>query len=153
MSLEDLYMEIILDHYRNARNRSSELPDHDVHVHHSNPLCGDELDLRVRVRDESIDGIAFDGDGCSISIASASVRSEVVKQRGLDDAEDLVEAFRRMMHGEGVFREEDLGDGAVFEGVAKFPVRVKCALLGWMALKDALTTHKEGRVQHSVTHD
>ncbi len=153
MSLEDLYMEIILDHYRNARNRSSELEGHDVHVHHSNPLCGDELDLRVRVRDERIDGIAFDGDGCSISIASASVMSEAVKGRELPDAEDLAEAFRTMMHGEGVSREEDLGDGTVFEGVAKFPVRVKCALLGWMALKDALTTHQEGRAQHSVTHE
>ncbi len=153
MSLDDLYMEIILDHYRNPRNRSSELEGHDVHVHHSNPLCGDELDLWARVRDGTVDGVSFDGDGCSISMASASVMTEAVIGREVSDAEDLAEAFRLMMHGEGVTREDDLGDGVVFEGVAKFPVRVKCALLGWMALRDALSTHREGGEAHSVTYE
>ncbi len=158
MSLDDLYQEIILDHYRSPRNRSADLDPHDVHVHHSNPLCGDELDVRLRV-DRSdptaptVDALAFDGDGCAISMASASAMSEAVVGRKLSDAEDLTEAFRLMMHGEGVKREDDLLDGVAFQGIAKFPVRVKCALLGWMAFKDAVTTYAAGRDEHRVTND
>ncbi len=97
--------------------------------------------------------VAYDGDGCSISMASASVMSEAVTGRTLADADDVAEAFRLMMHGEGVKREEDLGDGVAFTGVAKFPVRVKCALLGWMALRDAIRTYDEGAREHRVTHE
>jgi nitrogen fixation protein NifU and related proteins len=153
MSLDDLYMEIILDHYRAPRNRAPELDPHDVHVHHSNPLCGDELDLRLRVVDDKVDRVVYDGDGCSISMASASVMTEAVTGRDLNDADDLAEAFRLMLHGEGVKREDDLLDGVAFQGVAKFPVRVKCALLGWMALKDAISTYAEGGAEHRVTHE
>jgi len=158
MSLDDLYQEIILDHYRKPRHRAAELEPHDVHVHHSNPLCGDELDLRLRVGDAdsdhpTVEALAYDGDGCSISMASASAMAEAVVGREVSDAEDLVEAFRLMMHGEGVKREDDLLDGVAFQGVAKFPVRVKCALLGWMALKDAITTHAQGVAEHRVTHE
>lgn len=151
--LEDLYHEIILDHYRSPRNRASSLESCDVHVHHSNPLCGDELDLRLHVADERVAGLAFDGEGCSISMASASAMTEAVRERDLADAEDLVEDFRRMMHGEGMKREDDLLDGVAFQGVAKFPVRVKCALLGWMALKDAIDNYREGEAEHRVTHE
>jgi len=153
MALDDLYQEIILDHYRSPRNRSPELEPHDVHVHHSNPLCGDELDLRLRVADDKVEGLAYDGDGCSISMASASAMSEAVIGRTLADADDLAEVFRLMMHGEGLKREDDLLDGVAFQGVAKFPVRVKCALLGWMALKDAISTYREGGEEHRVTHE
>jgi nitrogen fixation NifU-like protein len=153
MALDDLYQEIILDHYRSPRNRSPELEPHDVHVHHSNPLCGDELDLRLRVADDKVAGLAYDGDGCSISMASASAMSEAVIGRTLADADDLAEVFRLMMHGEGLKREDDLLDGVAFQGVAKFPVRVKCALLGWMALKDAISTYREGGEEHRVTHE
>ena len=157
MSLDDLYQEIILDHYRSPRNRSAELEPHDVHVRHSNPLCGDELDLRLRVGGgngrRTIDAVTFEGEGCSISMASASAMTEAVTGRDLTDADDLAEAFRLMMHGEGVKREEDLLDGVAFEGVAKFPVRVKCALLGWMALRDAIKTYSEGGAEHRVTYD
>ena len=153
MSLDDLYQEIILDHYRSPRHRAPVLEPHDVHVHHSNPLCGDELDLRLRVAGDAIDGLAYDGDGCSISMASASAMSEAVTGRTLSDADDLAEAFRLMMHGEGVKREEDLLDGVAFQGVAKFPVRVKCALLGWMALKDAISTYRDGQQEHRVEHE
>jgi len=153
MALDDLYQEIILDHYRSPRNRAPELENADVHVHHSNPLCGDELDLRLRVVDDKVDGLAYDGDGCSISMASASAMSEAVVGRSLSDADDLTEVFRLMMHGEGLKREEDLLDGVAFQGVAKFPVRVKCALLGWMALKDAISTYREGGGEHRVEHE
>lgn len=138
MTLDDLYQEIILEHYRSPKNRAAALEGEDVHVHHSNPLCGDELDLRIRVEDDLIGALVFDGEGCSISQASASVMTETVKGRALNDALDLAEQFRLMMHGQPPSRLDDLGDGVVFEGVAKFPVRVKCALLGWMAFKDAL---------------
>ena len=153
MGLDDLYQEIILDHYRSPRHRSSDLDGCDVHVHHSNPLCGDELDLRLRVRDDKVDGLAYDGEGCSISMASASAMSEAVVGRDLNDADDLAEVFRLMMHGEGLKREDDLLDGVAFQGVAKFPVRVKCALLGWMALKDAIGTYRDGNDEHRVTHE
>ena len=153
MSLDDLYHEIILDHYRSPRHRGAELEGAQVHVHHSNPLCGDELDLRLKVDDGLVGALAYDGEGCSISMASASAMAEAVMGRTLADADDLAEAFRLMMHGEGVKREEDLLDGVAFQGVAKFPVRVKCALLGWMALRDAIRTFTDGQAESRVTHE
>lgn len=153
MSLDDLYHEIILDHYRSPRNRAAGLDGAQVHVHHSNPLCGDELDLRLRVDDDRVAGVVYDGEGCSISMASASAMTQAVIGRDLADADDLAEVFRLMMHGEGIKREEDLLDGVAFQGVAKFPVRVKCALLGWMALKDAINTYREGQAENRVTHE
>jgi len=157
-ALDDLYQEIILDHYRSPRHRAPELEPHDVHVHHSNPLCGDELDLRLRVDSSDsgaprVQALAYDGDGCSISMASASAMTEAVTGRTLDDAGELTEAFRQLMHGEPTEREEDLLDGVAFSGVAKFPVRVKCALLGWMALRDAITTFDDGARTHAVTYN
>jgi nitrogen fixation NifU-like protein len=153
VSLDDLYHEIILDHYRSPRHRAAELDGAQVHVHHSNPLCGDELDLRLKVTDGKVDDLAYDGEGCSISMASASAMAEAVLTRTLDDADDLAEAFRLMMHGEGVKREDDLLDGVAFQGVSKFPVRVKCALLGWMALRDAIRTFQQGEAESRVTHE
>ncbi len=153
MSMEDLYQEIILDHYRKPHNRAPSLEDEDVHVHHSNPLCGDEMDLRLRVVDDRVDAVVFDGEGCSISQASASAMSDVVTGRDLKDALDLAEDFRKMMHGDEPARADDLGDGIAFQGVAKFPVRVKCALLGWMAVRDAIESYEQGASAHTVTHE
>jgi len=151
--LDDLYQEVILDHYRRPRNRAPGLAGEDAHVHHSNPLCGDEMDLRVRIRGGVLDGVAFDGEGCSISQASASAMTEAVLGRDLDDVLALSEEFRLMMHGEAPGRADELRDAMVFEGVARFPVRVKCALLGWMALRDAIDTFQRGAGTHAVTHD
>ena len=153
MSLEDMYQDIILDHYRSPKNRAPSLDAEDVHVHHSNPLCGDEMDLRIRVKDDTLDAVVFDGDGCSISQASASAMTLAVAGRELDDVLDLSEQFRLMMHGEDPQRLDDLEDGIAFQGVAKFPVRVKCALLGWMAVKDAIETYQSGDHEHAVTHE
>jgi len=154
---EDLYHDIILDHYRSPRNRAPALEGADVHVHHNNPLCGDELDLRLRVAGDgatpTVDAVVYDGEGCSISMASASAMTEAVAGRDLADAEDLAENFRSMMHGDAVAREDDLLDGIAFQGVAKFPVRVKCALLGWMALRDAISTFQQGEASSRVTHE
>lgn len=153
MSLEDMYQDIILDHYRSPKNRAPSLDPEDVHVHHSNPLCGDEMDLRIRVKDGNLDAVVFDGEGCSISQASASAMTQAVTGRELSDVLELSEEFRMMMHGEQPSRLDDLGDGIAFEGVAKFPVRVKCALLSWMAVKDAIETYQSGDAEHSVTHE
>lgn len=151
--MEEMYQEIILDHYRKPKNRAPSLDGESVHVHHSNPLCGDEMDLRIRVVDDRLDGIVFDGEGCSISQASASVMTTVVQGRQLDDVLELAEQFRLMMHGDQPERLDDLLDAIAFEGVAKFPVRVKCALLGWMAVRDAVESHQQGTSEHAVTHD
>jgi nitrogen fixation NifU-like protein len=136
MGLEDLYQEIILDHYKKPRN-PGRLDGARVEVHHYNPVCGDELVLGLRLDGERVAAVAVDAKGCSISQAAASVMTEQVLGRPLPEALDQAEAFRRMMHGEGEPDEELLGDGIAFMGVARYPVRVKCALLGWMAFKDA----------------
>ncbi len=148
-----MYQDIILDHYRSPKNRAPSLDPEDVHVHHSNPLCGDEMDLRIRVKDGTLDAVVFDGEGCSISQASASAMTLAVAGRELDDVLDLSEQFRLMMHGEEPSRMDDLEDGIAFQGVAKFPVRVKCALLSWMAVKDAIETYQSGDHEHAVTHE
>jgi nitrogen fixation NifU-like protein len=107
-----------------------------VKVQHENPLCGDELALAVDVANGTVDDVAFDGHGCAISTASASMMTEAVEGLSPEDALELAENVRLMMHGQPP--PEDLGDLMALEGVSKFPVRVKCALLPWMALKDAL---------------
>jgi nitrogen fixation NifU-like protein len=153
VSLDDLYQDIILDHYKSPKNRAPSLEGENVHVHHSNPLCGDEMDLRIHVEGDTLAGIVFDGEGCSISQSSASAMTEAVKGRPLADVLELAEDFRLMMHGEDSKRADDLGDGIAFQGVAKFPVRVKCALLGWMAVRDAIETYNHGDHEHVVEHD
>jgi len=144
MGLDDLYQEIILDHAKKPRH-PGRLPDAQVEVRHYNPVCGDELTLGLRLEDGRVAGIAVDGKGCSISQASASVMSEQVLDRPLPEALRSVEAFRGLMHGEGEADEELLGDGVAFAGVARYPVRIKCALLGWMAFKDAAARAEAGR--------
>jgi nitrogen fixation NifU-like protein len=141
MSVEDLYREIILDHYRSPRNKRRGV-EGAIAVKHDNPLCGDELHLAVDIQNGQLADVAFDGKGCSISQASASMMTEAVQGRSVDEALELTETIRLMMHGETP--GGDLGDLMALEGVAKFPVRVKCALLAWMALKDALGRSDNG---------
>jgi nitrogen fixation protein NifU and related proteins len=136
MSVDDLYQEIILDHYRSPRSKRA--CDHGAvtQVHHDNPLCGDELDLFVQIEDGRIRQATFQGQGCAISQASASMMTEAVCGKTVAEALSLGETMREMMHGHPPSTE--LGDLDALEGVAKFPVRVKCALLAWVALRDAL---------------
>jgi nitrogen fixation NifU-like protein len=136
MALEDLYQEIILDHSRAPRHSGRLEGDH-VEVRHYNPVCGDDVTVGLRLEGERVAGISVDGKGCAISQASASVMSELVLDRTVGQALDVAEAFRLLMHGEGGADEDVLGDGVAFAGVARYPMRVKCALLGWMAFKDA----------------
>jgi nitrogen fixation NifU-like protein len=121
-------------------------------VRHYNPVCGDELTVGLRLDGERVSAIAVDGRGCSISQASASVMSELVLDRTVPQALEVAEAFRRLMHGEGDADEELLGDGVAFAGVARYPVRVKCALLGWMAFKDAAARALAGQGGGETVH-
>ena len=142
MDLDALYQEIILDHYKNPHHKGLRDP-FEAEVHHVNPTCGDEVTLRVQLQGEGTDAVVEDVSyaalGCSISQASASVMADLVIGKQVDDAMAIHENFLTLMQGRGkVEPDEDvLEDGIAFAGVAKFPARVKCALLGWMAWKDA----------------
>ena len=140
--VEEMYQEIILDHYR-ARHHSGLRDPFGAEVHHVNPSCGDEVTLRVQLTGEpgreTVADVSYDGVGCSISQASASVMTDLVIGRPLSEGLELHEEFLAMMHGRGQIEpdEDRLEDGIAFNGVAKFPARIKCALLGWSAFKDA----------------
>ena len=136
--LDSLYQEIILDHYKNPRHGGLRDP-FEAEVHHVNPTCGDEVTLRVHLTDGVVEDVSYDAVGCSISQASASVLTELVIGKKIDDAMAIHQDFLTLMQGRGeVEPDEDvLEDAIAFAGVAKFPARVKCALLSWMAWKDA----------------
>jgi nitrogen fixation protein NifU and related proteins len=141
-SFDSLYQQIIIDHYKHPHHRG--LPERfDAEVHHVNPTCGDEVTLRVRVRDGMIEDLGWIGEGCSISQASTSVMSELVVGADLADAMALHEKFLSVLQSQGHADLSDadadaLDDAMAFEGVARYPARVKCALLGWMAMKGAV---------------
>jgi nitrogen fixation protein NifU and related proteins len=136
-ALQSLYQQLILEHYRKPRNRG-ELEDADAVIHMNNPTCGDEIHLHLRVREGRIDDVRFSGQGCSISQASASMMTQQLKGKPLDEARALTARFTEMMHGsEDAARDKALGDLRALAGVAKFPVRVRCALLAWDALQEA----------------
>jgi len=136
---DPLYQEIILDHYRQPRGRGLREP-YEAEAHHVNPTCGDEVTVRVSTAEGLITGMSHDGMGCSISQASASVLHELVVGSSVADALKKLDAFTELMSGRGaaVPDEAVLGDAVAFAGVARYPARVKCALLAWMAFKDAL---------------
>jgi nitrogen fixation protein NifU and related proteins len=140
--LDSMYQQIILDHYKHPHHRG--LPENfDAEVHHVNPTCGDEVTLRVRLVDGEIAELGWDGEGCSISQASTSVMSDLVVGKPVDDAMTLQQKFLELMQSQGHAElteadEDELEDAVAFEGVSKYPARVKCALLGWMAMKSAV---------------
>jgi nitrogen fixation NifU-like protein len=141
LSLEELYKEVILDHYRAPRNKGR-LDPHDVALERNNPLCGDEIELFVNFDGDTVSDLKFDGKGCSISQASASMMTEKVKGASIKDATELAESIKRLMAGEADGDPDKLGDLVSLKGVVKYPVRIKCALLGWNTLLEAL---EEGR--------
>jgi len=138
MDLDSLYQEIILDHYKNPHHKGLREP-FEAEVHHVNPTCGDEVTLRVHVSDGVVEDVSYDAVGCSISQAAASVMTDLVIGKSVDEAMGIHGEFLALMQGKGTVEpdEEVLEDGIAFAGVAKFPSRVKCALLSWMAWKDA----------------
>ena len=142
MQLESMYQDIILDHYRNPHHKGLRDP-FDAEVHHVNPVCGDEVTLRVSLKDVNgepvVEDVSYDSLGCSISQASASVMSDLVIGKPVDEAMTISQAFLELMQskGNGEPDEGALEDAVAFVGVSKYPARIKCALLGWMAWKDA----------------
>ncbi|HSJ25275.1 MAG TPA: SUF system NifU family Fe-S cluster assembly protein [Longimicrobiales bacterium] len=136
--LNSLFQELILDHYKKPRNKG-QMPDPDADVHMNNPTCGDEVHLQLRVRDGVIEDVKFVGDGCSISQSSISMMTQLVRGKSAEEALRLADRFTAMMHGDAdAAKDKDLGEMRALAGVAKFPVRVKCALLGWNALEEAV---------------
>lgn len=136
--LNSLYQQLILEHYRSPRNKG-DLPDRTVEIHMRNPSCGDEIRLQLRIEDGTIQEAKFIGQGCSISQAAVSMMTSLVTGRSLSDADALAERFKEMMHGDsGAAKDRSMGDLRALAGVSKFPVRVKCALLGFDALQEAL---------------
>lgn len=138
LNLNSLYQQLILDHYRNPRNKG-ELPERTVDIHMANPVCGDEIHLQLQIEDDVIVDAKHIGQGCSISQASVSMMTNLLKGKALSEAEGLAERFTAMMHGdEEVARDKSMGDLRALQGVSKFPVRIKCALLAFDALQEGI---------------
>jgi nitrogen fixation NifU-like protein len=135
--LSSLYQDLILEHYKHPRNKGA-LVDADLRAHLNNPTCGDEIWLMLKLDGERISDVGFVGEGCSISQAATSMMTQLVKGRTRAEAELLARKFTALMHGDPeVARDRELGDLRVLGGVSRFPVRVKCALLGFNALEEA----------------
>ena len=139
--LSSLYQQLILEHYRNPRNKA-ELEEKSVEIHMANPVCGDEVRLQLRIKDDLIEEAKFVGQGCSISQAAISMMTTLLYGCSLADAKILAECFTKMMQGDpDAAKDKRLKDLRALQGVSKFPVRIKCALIGFDALQEALKTH------------
>lgn len=138
MELNSLYQEVILDHYKRPHHKG--LVSGDVQVHHINPSCGDEITLSLKIDGDKVSKITWDGMGCSISQASVSIMSDLLIDKSVSEAGSILDSFVEMMQSKGQSEgdEDVLEDGVALAGVSKYPARIKCALLGWMAYKDAV---------------
>ena len=138
MQLDNLYQEVILDHYKHPENKGLS-PTYDAQVHHINPSCGDEITLNLTLQGQKVSAISWDGVGCSISQASVSIMSSIMMNKELPEAQTILDKFIALMQskGSGLPDEAVLEDAVAFAGVSQYPARIKCALLGWMAFKDA----------------
>ena len=138
MQLDNLYQEVILDHYKNPQNKALR-SDNDAQVHHVNPSCGDEVTLGVILAGDKVESINWEGVGCSISQASTSIMSDLLVGKSIAEANEISENFLHLMQSKGAEEgdPEVLEDAVALAGVSKYPARIKCALLGWMAFKDA----------------
>ncbi len=137
MALDDIYKEVILDHYKNPRNKR-EMPEAELTCSRNNPLCGDEITVFVHAEDGKVHQVSFVGQGCSISQSSASMMTEAVAGKPVEDVQKLIADFRGMMAGELDPSEDDFGDLVALKGVVKYPIRIKCAVLAWDVLQEAL---------------
>jgi len=139
MQLDSLYQEVILDHYKRPQHKGL-ATTYDAQVHHVNPSCGDEITLNVTLDGEKIAAITWDGVGCSISQASVSILSDLLLGKSVSEADLVLNNFTELMQSKGTMVGDDaiLEDAVAMAGVSKFPARIKCALLGWMAYKDAV---------------
>ena len=140
-NLDQLYRSVIMDHYKNPRNKGS-LEEDSVTIDMNNPTCGDRIHLTLKVEDGIVKDAKFDGEGCSISMSSASMMTQIIKGKKIEEALELAEIFSKMMLGEEFDVDKyDLGDVEALQGVAKFPARIKCATLAWKAMEKGV---KEG---------
>ena len=139
MELDALYQDVILDHYKNPQNKRLQ-PDFDAQVHHINPSCGDEITLNLTLAGDVVESISWDGVGCSISQASVSIMSDLLVGKKIDEAQKIENEFLLLMQSKGSIagNSDVLEDAVALSGVSKYPARIKCALLGWMAYKDAV---------------
>jgi nitrogen fixation NifU-like protein len=149
LALDELYKEVILDHYKNPRNKR-EMPGAVLQCSQNNPLCGDEITVFVNEDTGTVTDVSFVGQGCSISQSSASMMTEIVAGKTRDEVEASIGAFRGMMAGEVEADEDSFGELVALKGVVKYPVRVKCAVLAWDVLQDALAG--EGEAGGSAPH-
>ena len=133
-NLDQLYRSVIMDHYKTPRNKG-ELTDGSLTVDMNNPTCGDRIHLTMQVEDGIVQDAKFDGEGCSISMASASMMTQAIKGKAIEDAVKLSQAFSDMMLGKDLDEELDLGDIEALSGVSQFPARIKCATLAWKAME------------------
>jgi len=147
MQLDSMYQEIILDHYKHPHHKGLREP-YDAQVHHVNPTCGDEVTLRVRVEGDRIADVSYDSLGCSISQAATSVLTDLVVGRTVEEAQQVHRAYLELMQSRGAGEPDEdlLQDAVAFAGVSRYPARVKCALLGWMAWQDATARALDGKV-------
>ena len=142
MGIDDLYREVVMDHFRRPRNHGR-VDSPNVVVEGVNPLCGDEIVLSLKVDDGVVSEAKFEGHGCSISQASASIMTEIVNGKPIAEVEQIVQRFRAMMLEGETPDMESLGDGVALEGVKQFPVRIKCAVLGWNTLLQGIHEHTQ----------
>ena len=151
MEFEELYQEVILDHSRRPRN-FGELPEADVHVHANNPMCGDDVTVHVKFDDQKgLESIFFNGNGCSICMASASMMTQKLKKKSRAEVEELMQKFLEMLTAaQEPDADKRLGDLELLKGVRKFPLRVKCATLAWHALQEALDKPREKGAELSI---
>ncbi|MCG3088567.1 Fe-S cluster assembly sulfur transfer protein SufU [Sporosarcina cyprini] len=140
--LDQLYRSVIMDHYKNPRNKGV-LSDNNVTIDMNNPTCGDVIHLTLQVEDGVVQDAKFEGEGCSISMASASMMTQLVKGKKTEDAVKYAHLFSDMMLGKDVDDSVDLGDIEALSGVAKFPARIKCATLAWKALEKGVGNESE----------
>ncbi len=143
VKLDDLYREVVMDHHRHPRGRTP-IATVDARAHGFNPVCGDEVLLNLALDGDRVAGVQIEGHGCAICTASGSMMAEIVPGCTIELAETTAEAFRAVMHGKPAPADLDLGDLEALEGVQRFPVRVKCALLPWVTLLDALKSRRTG---------
>jgi len=143
--VEELYREIILDHYRNPRNQD-EIAVSTCSADGANPLCGDQIHLDVEYSSHTVHSISFSGNGCSISQASASMMTEAVIGKSFSEIQTHIESFQHLMKNGELPKNVDMGDVEALSGVSKFPARIKCALLGWKTLEQAIDTSNSNEI-------
>ncbi len=147
-NLENLYRQVIMDHYKNPRNKGLKDSEEYYSVHLKNPTCGDDLTIQIKVEDNKITEVYHDGTGCSISMSAASVMSETIMGMNLEEAKKVINNYVEMVKGEEFDEEMFMGDAIVYQGVSQFPARFKCATIAWKALDKAISNHENCSHRH-----